>query len=432
MRQAAPDEASLKAARALARPGPWSETGATETLVWGKCQGSGKTPYQVSIDLVAPAYRCSCPSRKFPCKHALALLLLWTSGDDISQVSEPSAYAAQWAADRADRAASGAARSAARAARAADPDSASESVEARAARRAARVATMDAGLADFGLWLRDVVRGGTAAARSKEPSWLEATAARLVDAQCPVLAAEVRELSRTLVVGTEWNGQVMAALGRMWTVVQAWQRREDLTEDEQADLRAALGWSWPTEEILARGSVSDDWLVLGAHRVDQGRLAEQRTWLRGQASGATRLLLDFAAGGQPLPMPRVTGAVLTGALASYPGAAPQRAVFAEPPSPGAATPYPEGVDVVAAVGSVAEHRAVNPLARRVPLVLSGVTVTTTQVIDATGRSLPLEGPPPYAALAACGGRPATVFGEWSDEGFAPLTVVVDGEAVPCG
>ena len=53
--KAAPDAGSLAAARKLARPGPWSETGSSDTLVWGKCQGSGKTPYQVSIDLMAAA-----------------------------------------------------------------------------------------------------------------------------------------------------------------------------------------------------------------------------------------------------------------------------------------------------------------------------------------------------------------------------------------
>jgi hypothetical protein len=39
---ASPDDASLAAARKLARPGPWSETGSNGDLVWGKCQGSGK------------------------------------------------------------------------------------------------------------------------------------------------------------------------------------------------------------------------------------------------------------------------------------------------------------------------------------------------------------------------------------------------------
>ena len=100
---AAPDASSLAAARKLATPGPWSETGSTDTLLWGKCQGSGKTPYQVSIDLTGPAYRCSCPSRKFPCKHALALLLLWTSGTAIVDAPEGADFAQEWAANRAQR-----------------------------------------------------------------------------------------------------------------------------------------------------------------------------------------------------------------------------------------------------------------------------------------------------------------------------------------
>ena len=80
MTEAAPDAASLAAGRKLAVPGPWRETGCNDVLVWGQCQGSGKTPYQVSVDLTGPAYRCSCSSRKFPCKHALALLMLWSEG----------------------------------------------------------------------------------------------------------------------------------------------------------------------------------------------------------------------------------------------------------------------------------------------------------------------------------------------------------------
>nr|WP_284288187.1 hypothetical protein [Angustibacter aerolatus] len=64
--RAAPDAASLAAARRLARPGPWSATGSTDTLVWGSCQGSGSTPYRVSVDLAGPAYRCSLPQPQAP------------------------------------------------------------------------------------------------------------------------------------------------------------------------------------------------------------------------------------------------------------------------------------------------------------------------------------------------------------------------------
>ena len=59
----APDDSSVSAARRLTNPAAWSDTGSTEILVWGKCQGSGKTPYQVCVELAGPAFRCSCPSR---------------------------------------------------------------------------------------------------------------------------------------------------------------------------------------------------------------------------------------------------------------------------------------------------------------------------------------------------------------------------------
>src|SRR3712207_2952649 len=95
----APDAPSLTAARRLAVPLPWSDTGASETLLWGRCQGSGKTPYQVSVDLTGPAFRCSCPSRKFPCKHALALMLLWVDGrSTIPDAAGAASFAGEWAA----------------------------------------------------------------------------------------------------------------------------------------------------------------------------------------------------------------------------------------------------------------------------------------------------------------------------------------------
>ena len=234
VRTAAPDDAALKAARGLARPGPWSETGATDSLVWGKCQGSGKTPYQVSIDVLAPAYRCSCPSRKFPCKHALALLMLWAEGGDIAAASTPS-----WRPRPAP-----------------DP-------EARAKSLAARLAAMDAGMADFATWLRDLARAGMAATRSQPLEFFDAAAARLVDAKCPALATEVRELPADLYAGESWTGPTLSTLGRWWTIATAWQRRNTLTDDQLADLRVALGWSWASEEIHTGSPIADSWVVLG-------------------------------------------------------------------------------------------------------------------------------------------------------------------------
>jgi hypothetical protein len=72
----APDDASAKAARGLISPAKWPLRGADDTAVWGECQGSGSRPYQTQVYLAGPAFRCTCPNRKFPCKHGLALLLM--------------------------------------------------------------------------------------------------------------------------------------------------------------------------------------------------------------------------------------------------------------------------------------------------------------------------------------------------------------------
>src|SRR5580704_9318623 len=75
----APDQASLTAARKLLKPSYWPTLTEGEGLAWGECQGSGATPYRVVINEADAGYKCTCPSRKFPCKHALALM--WMRAD---------------------------------------------------------------------------------------------------------------------------------------------------------------------------------------------------------------------------------------------------------------------------------------------------------------------------------------------------------------
>jgi uncharacterized Zn finger protein len=70
----APDGASVSAGRKLAVGGGWAGEGCDERAVWALAQGNGNRPYQVVVDLIGPAYKCSCPSRKIPCKHVLGLL----------------------------------------------------------------------------------------------------------------------------------------------------------------------------------------------------------------------------------------------------------------------------------------------------------------------------------------------------------------------
>jgi hypothetical protein len=53
------------------------------SLIWGECAGSGANPYSCSADYVdedKPVFRCNCPSKQFPCKHAVGLLYAFAKG----------------------------------------------------------------------------------------------------------------------------------------------------------------------------------------------------------------------------------------------------------------------------------------------------------------------------------------------------------------
>lgn len=76
---AAPNADAAKHGRALVMKKSFVKLHVSEdgTLLFGYCQGSGKQPYLCSADFVVPekpVYRCSCPSRQFPCKHSVGLL----------------------------------------------------------------------------------------------------------------------------------------------------------------------------------------------------------------------------------------------------------------------------------------------------------------------------------------------------------------------
>ena len=108
----APDARVAAAGLKLAKTGTWSDVGYHESLLWGQCKGSGKNPYQVCADLADSAFRCSCPSRKFPCKHAVGLLHLWCDG--AAAPAQPAEFAREWAERRVARAARVAERAALR------------------------------------------------------------------------------------------------------------------------------------------------------------------------------------------------------------------------------------------------------------------------------------------------------------------------------
>lgn len=75
----APNAEAAKKGRDLEKKKKFSnlKISTDKNLIWGECSGSGKNPYYCSADYIDPhnpVFRCNCPSRQFPCKHAIGLL----------------------------------------------------------------------------------------------------------------------------------------------------------------------------------------------------------------------------------------------------------------------------------------------------------------------------------------------------------------------
>ncbi|MFJ8536249.1 SWIM zinc finger family protein [Streptomyces sp. NPDC093591] len=428
----APDTASRKAGSKLGSAGPWSEAGSSgEGTVWGLCKGSGSKPYQTVIDIAdasGPAYKCSCPSRKFPCKHALGLLLLWAEGDGAVPPGSPPDWAEQWIKGRRQRAEEK------RAGGVSGSDSGSGDPEAarrRAERRAVRVT---AGATELEQRLADLLRGGLAGAEQAGYGPWEETAARMVDAQAPGLAARVRDLGAIPASGPGWPVRLLEECALLYLLDQGWLGRERLPDGLAATVRSRVGLPASADSPPVR----DRWLVLAQYDTADTKLTTRRIWLYGADSHRTALLLSYGAAGRAPELALPVGLALEAEVAAYPGAGQLRAALGEqfaPPAPTATRP--PGVTTTEATARYGEALRDDPWLDSVPVTLERVIPTpdegSWQLADADAdTALPLTPaararPGLWRLVALSGGAPVKVFGECGHRGFTPLTAWPEGE-----
>lgn len=111
IRSLAPNAAAVSNGQKISRSGGFVKLCKTsdETLIFGECRGSGSKPYITSADFSgdSPVFRCSCPSRQFPCKHSLAIMFEWLAGKsfDTADIPEDIAQKREKLAKRAEKAA---------------------------------------------------------------------------------------------------------------------------------------------------------------------------------------------------------------------------------------------------------------------------------------------------------------------------------------
>ncbi|PGH48620.1 SWIM zinc finger family protein [Streptomyces sp. Ru87] len=450
----APDAASRKAGSRLGAAGPWSETGCAEGAVWGLCKGSGSKPYRTVVDLggdgrpgAGPAYKCGCPSRKFPCKHALGLLLLWTAGGVGPEgaehagatAAEPPDWAGEWLTGRRQRAA-GAAGHGTGGDAAPGPGAGPKDAEAARRRAERRAERMAAGASELEQRLLDLVRGGLAGAdRAGYGAW-EETAARMVDAQAPGLETRVRELGAIAASGPGWPGRLLEECSLLHLLNRAFLDVADLPDPLAATVRVRAGAPVRTAGLLAHRAslVRDRWLVLSQRDDAESRLTVRRIWLRGTHSGRTALVLSFGAAGRAPEISLPTGLVTDAECAFYPGAGQLRAAPGGQFGPPTAGFRPPGTDVGSALTAYGAALRDDPWLESWPVVLADVVpIPAEDGATAAGAAgswqladgeaaLPVDPRGPgrpglWQLVALSGGGPLTVFGECGHRGFTPLT-----------
>ncbi len=419
----------MGAARGLATPAKWVDRGAADGppgTLWGLAKGSGSKPYQTCIDLDEPAYRCSCPSRKFPCKHALGLLLMWSTGA-VPDAASP-AWVDEWHASRAGRAAKAEAR---RANVEPQTDEQAKAAAKRAAQRDDRVA---GGVAELGLWLDDQVRGGIAGLDHAGYQHWDASAARLVDAQAPGIARRVKALAGIASSREGWDQRLLAEMGTLRLLTQAHARLAELPPALAETVRGHVGYTIPIERVRATDPIRDIWQVVAVQDEVEERLTTRRSWLLGQTTGRPALVLAFSVAGQPLAADLVVGTALDADVCFYPGATPLRAIVATRYATAEPCTRPTPVTTIRqALENHADALAADPWLDAWPVLIEGVLVpgSTWHLVDADGDALPVRtrSGVPWHLVGAAGGRPTTMAGDWSSEGLQILAAYIDGEMV---
>ncbi|MFK8079953.1 MAG: SWIM zinc finger domain-containing protein [Granulosicoccus sp.] len=410
----APDAASYKAGKALATHSKWSDLGHTGHMLWGLAKGSGSKPYMTQVALPELACNCTCPSRKFPCKHGLGLMFL--AADDLSlfRQKETPDWVTAWHESRAAREAKKSQTNKNRKPK--NEASVAKTLEKRTAR-------VDEGITFLQEFLLDIISQGLGQpAIEKSETW-DTAARRLIDYQAPGLARQVRILGDWVHSTPQWEQHLLYEMGSLYAMLQSYQQRDLLSNDLRREIEQRIGWQIDKEEVLKSQFVSDNWFVAFQTISRVEKLTSFANWLYGQNHNQWALILSFntsdavPAGFWPV------GSTISTELAYYPGAVPERAI---PTSDKAEAIKHDQINVHAdSIGQllqrVSQSMALNPWQSRYPFLLNAQPLLHDNnaliLIDDQGHGLPLKATPEEYLMinGVCGGQPTLLAGEWDGD-----------------
>jgi hypothetical protein len=429
----APDSGTENRGKKLATTSKWSLHASDGRAVWGECKGSGSEPYYVKIDLMGPAYGCSCPVKKLPCKHIMGLFFLLAQQSNFP-VKDPPNWVSDWIAKRDAKSKKETAP--------ATPKTEEEllkSQKAKEKRTLDRMSLMETGVDELEQWLLDLFRQGFANVDINNSSFWEQAAFKMKDAKLSRVSYFMKETGEIASKSANWTEELTARVGELYLLVKAFRNIDKLPELTQEEVFNTLGRTVKKSEVIEQGlAIKDKWLVLAKkEEVDLEGIQVRRVWLQGFESGQEALILDYAFGNLGFEQQYVVGAVLDGELAYYPAAFPQRAILSN------AALINFSVTQLPIVSESISHfqnnfvavLAENPWVLQVPIVLTDVRPFKDEfdnyfLLDKDHKILPLANLRArviWRMLAMSGGHPVTVIGEWNGASFEALSLWKDNK-----
>lgn len=404
--QLAPDEASVKAGKGLVNKSKWPLLQFSDRAIWGHCQGSGKTPYLAIVDTTNIAFKCSCPSRKFPCKHGLGILYLYVSNTTLFEAAEEPEWVTAWLSKREEKAEKKEQK--------VKSDTLVDEV-AQAKRQASRHQKVLDGIEDLQVWMNDLLRGGLLNVPERAYSLFDTIARRMVDAQAPGLAGRLRAIQTINFYTESWKYELTDKLSKLYLLTESYKNLEQLPDDWKNEIRTQIGYPQAKEDVMAGEAVVDRWMVLHKRNRKVNDLSTDTYWLYGLKTGRFALYLSFNVPGTLPEYTLLSGSTYDGELCFYQGVYSLRALFKSVALSGQAfTPsYYENLSV--ATRRYRDAVTQNPLSEDIPVLVDGLKLIVVGnqffILDANSMSLPVQLNETIRIdlLAITGGKPFAAF-----------------------
>lgn len=323
--QISPNPAAFKAGKQLMSTNNWLLLSKSDRAAWGEIKGSGKSPYQVAFDPNTLGYKCNCPSRQFPCKHSIALMLVFTQSIiEANSLNEEPDWVKLWMDKRI-----------AKAEKKEDDgeielDNQEKNTKATEKNKKKRFEEAQAGAAELQIWLNDMVRIGILELPHKPAKYFETMVARMIDAKASGLAGWVKTIAKIDYTNVNiWQDEALTVIAKLHLLIKTFQNHDNLSPIWQSTIKNLIGWNQSSKELAEDQeaiTIKDQWLVIGQETETIDDIVIQRNWLTGVNSSKQALILNFATKFSNFETPILAGSIISAEIAYFPSVTPLRAI----------------------------------------------------------------------------------------------------------